>query len=255
MTPTRATLLGLLLLATSARAADPPLQPPPGGIFGRDNLDRLVHRAVRLEEAGARGAGGDAPAKLGFKHFAYDWRGEHVPTFDAEVEALKRHGVALDAFWDAGRAERRFPADPRPPRAARDQGPALGPARRRRGARPARRSRPGGSRRRRASSGPWPRRPPRSAAPSPSTTTAAGSASRRTRSRSSPELKKLRATNVGMVYNLHHGHEHSARFAELLKLIDAPPRRPEPRTGWTPARPRGRGRSSRSGRGRWTSAC
>ena len=33
--------------------------------------------------------------KLGFKHFAYDWRAEHIPTFDAEVEALKRHGVSL----------------------------------------------------------------------------------------------------------------------------------------------------------------
>ena len=39
--------------------------------------------------------------KLGFKHFAYDWRGEHIPTFDAEVVALERHGVALDAFWVA----------------------------------------------------------------------------------------------------------------------------------------------------------
>ncbi len=39
--------------------------------------------------------------KLGFKHFAYDWREEHIPSFDAEVEALKRHGVALDAFWVA----------------------------------------------------------------------------------------------------------------------------------------------------------
>ena len=37
--------------------------------------------------------------KLGFKHFAYDYRAEHVPTFDAEVEALQRHGVALDAWW------------------------------------------------------------------------------------------------------------------------------------------------------------
>jgi putative heme-binding domain-containing protein len=39
--------------------------------------------------------------KLGFTHFAYDWRGEHIPTFDAEVEALKKHKVALDAFWVA----------------------------------------------------------------------------------------------------------------------------------------------------------
>ena len=39
--------------------------------------------------------------RLGFKHFAYDWRAEHIPTFDAEIEALKRHGVSLDAFWVA----------------------------------------------------------------------------------------------------------------------------------------------------------
>src|SRR5205809_2317783 len=39
--------------------------------------------------------------RLGFKHFAYDWRAEHIPSFDAEVAALKRHGIALDAFWVA----------------------------------------------------------------------------------------------------------------------------------------------------------
>lgn len=38
---------------------------------------------------------------LGFKHFAYDWRAEHAPTFDAELDALKKNGVELDAFWVA----------------------------------------------------------------------------------------------------------------------------------------------------------
>jgi putative heme-binding domain-containing protein len=37
--------------------------------------------------------------RLGFKHFAYDWRAEHIPSFHAEVEALKKHHIALDAFW------------------------------------------------------------------------------------------------------------------------------------------------------------
>ena len=37
--------------------------------------------------------------KLGFKHFAYDYRAEHIPTFDAEIDALQRHGVSLDAWW------------------------------------------------------------------------------------------------------------------------------------------------------------
>src|SRR5947199_6170634 len=37
--------------------------------------------------------------RLGFKLFAYDYRAEHIPTFDAEVEALKRHGITLLAWW------------------------------------------------------------------------------------------------------------------------------------------------------------
>ncbi|HKI20992.1 MAG TPA: TIM barrel protein, partial [Isosphaeraceae bacterium] len=39
--------------------------------------------------------------RLGFRRFAYDWRAEHIPSFDAELEALKRHGIRLDAFWVA----------------------------------------------------------------------------------------------------------------------------------------------------------
>jgi hypothetical protein len=44
-------------------------------------------------------------ARLGFKHFAYDWRLEHVPTFDAEIEALERHGVNLLGWWFAHDAD------------------------------------------------------------------------------------------------------------------------------------------------------
>ena len=92
------------------RAAEPqnPVQPTPEQIaefarrlFARDNLIAWcivpfdskkrspADRAAMLEE-------------LGFKHFAYDWRAEHVSTFDAEVEALKRKDISLDAFWAPG---------------------------------------------------------------------------------------------------------------------------------------------------------
>src|SRR5690349_23739206 len=37
--------------------------------------------------------------QLGLKHFAYDYRAEHIPTFDAEIDACKQHGVSLDAWW------------------------------------------------------------------------------------------------------------------------------------------------------------
>jgi sugar phosphate isomerase/epimerase len=36
---------------------------------------------------------------LGFKHFAYDWRLKHLPTFRAEINALKSHGINLTSVW------------------------------------------------------------------------------------------------------------------------------------------------------------
>ena len=37
--------------------------------------------------------------KLGIKKFIYDYRAEHVPTFDAELDALKKHGIELTGWW------------------------------------------------------------------------------------------------------------------------------------------------------------
>ena len=37
--------------------------------------------------------------KLGFKKFAYDWRAEHLPTFEQEVIELKKRNVELTAVW------------------------------------------------------------------------------------------------------------------------------------------------------------
>jgi sugar phosphate isomerase/epimerase len=36
---------------------------------------------------------------LGINKFAYDWREEHVPLFDQEMAALKKHDIELEAFW------------------------------------------------------------------------------------------------------------------------------------------------------------
>ncbi len=38
-------------------------------------------------------------ARLGIKRYAYDYRAKHIPTFDAEIEACKRHGIELTAWW------------------------------------------------------------------------------------------------------------------------------------------------------------
>ncbi len=40
--------------------------------------------------------------KLGIRRLAYDYRAEHVPTFDAEMVALKRHRIELLAWWFPG---------------------------------------------------------------------------------------------------------------------------------------------------------
>ena len=38
-------------------------------------------------------------SRLGFSKFAYDYRAEHIPTFEAELAALKRHQIELTAWW------------------------------------------------------------------------------------------------------------------------------------------------------------
>lgn len=37
--------------------------------------------------------------KLGMARVAYDWRAEHVPTFEAEIQEYKKHGIEFFAFW------------------------------------------------------------------------------------------------------------------------------------------------------------
>ncbi len=37
--------------------------------------------------------------RLGFSRVAYDWRANHVPTFEEEILAYKKHGIEYFAFW------------------------------------------------------------------------------------------------------------------------------------------------------------
>ena len=84
----------LVSLSASAHAADYQL-------FARTNL---MAWCIVPFDAKKRGPEERAVMmkKLGFKHFAYDYRAEHVPTFDAEIAACKRHGISLDAWWFPG---------------------------------------------------------------------------------------------------------------------------------------------------------
>lgn len=69
-----------------------------GSLWAHDNL---IAWCVVPFDAKMRGPEERAQMleKLGFTKFAYDWRPVHVPTFDAEIEALERHGISLVAWW------------------------------------------------------------------------------------------------------------------------------------------------------------
>ncbi len=86
--------LALLALMFPVRAAE-------RGLFEKDNLVAWCivpfdskkrtpeERAAMLE-------------KLGVKKFAYDYRAEHIASWDEELNALKRHGIELTAWWFPG---------------------------------------------------------------------------------------------------------------------------------------------------------
>ena len=72
-------------------------------LFERDNL---VAWCIVPFDGKKRGPAERAAmcAKLGLKKVAYDWRNEHVPTFEQEILEYKKHGIEYFAFW-AGHEE------------------------------------------------------------------------------------------------------------------------------------------------------
>jgi putative heme-binding domain-containing protein len=154
--------------------------------------------------------------RLGFKHFAYDWRAEHIPTFDAEIEALERHGISLDAFWVAPgelNRESRLILDLLKRHGKKTQlwvlldfgpDPATGAEQERRIQAVAAKIRPLADEAAKIgcslalyNHGGWFGEPENQIA-------------------IIERLKEQGIGNVGLVYNLHHGHDHLGRFAELL---------------------------------------
>jgi len=68
------------------------------GIFARENL---VAWCIVPFDAAARSPEERASMlqSLGIKALAYDWREKDIPTFDREIEALEQNGIKLHAFW------------------------------------------------------------------------------------------------------------------------------------------------------------
>jgi sugar phosphate isomerase/epimerase len=194
----------LPLLLASALSA------PPADVFARDNL---VAWCVVPFDGKKRGPEARAAmlAGLGFKKFAYDWRAEHLPTFDREVDELARRGIELTAVW--------FPAalnaDAKALLAVIEKhklSPQLwvsltNPAansQRLRVSIAAEQLKPVAEAAAKLgckvgiyNHGSWPGEPENQLA----------------------VIDKLGMKTVGIVYNLHHGHDHLARFPKLLETV------------------------------------
>lgn len=196
--------------AQAATAADPA---PATGLFARSNL---VAWCIVPFDGGKRGPEARAQMldDLGLRLFAYDYRAQHIPTFDAEMEALKRHHVRLLAWWF--------------PQTLNDEARAILDVLRRHELKIQLWITGGGA----------PAKTPeeqaaRVAAEAVRIRTIADAAAPLGCSVAlynhggwfgEPEnqiavIEHLKLQNVGIVYNLHHGHQHLERLPELLRLM------------------------------------
>ena len=108
----RRVAVSLLVLAgcasgPSERELAPPDPLADAGVFSRTNL---VAWCIVPFDAAKRGPAERAAmlGRLGLRAVAYDYRDEHVPSFDDEIAALREHEIALSAWWCGG-------VDPRDP--------------------------------------------------------------------------------------------------------------------------------------------
>ncbi|MCC7376246.1 MAG: hypothetical protein IT581_16425 [Verrucomicrobiales bacterium] len=207
-------LLPLFLVAAGLVPARAQL--PPEGPFSRTNL---VAWCIVPFDAKKRGPEERAAMleSLGIRRLAYDWRSEHVPTFDAEVAALQKHHIELTAWW--------FPA------AVNDEAKAILDCLQRHRLSPQLWVTMG------TEPEPDPKRLGEKLAGAVETLKPLCAAARSIGSTvglynhlgwfGEPAsqiaiMQRLRAaghTNVGMVYNFHHAHAHIDRFPELLWLM------------------------------------
>jgi len=90
-------VLGATVLALGSVAAG--VEDCPKSVFAKNNL---VAWCIVPFDASHRGPEERAQMleRLGIKKVAYDWRANHVSTFEEEILAYKRHGLEYFAFWD-----------------------------------------------------------------------------------------------------------------------------------------------------------
>ncbi len=99
----RTVQISVALLVVFATAASIPTAPAqqetrPPSVFAKDNL---VAWCIVPFDANKRSpeARAEMLQRLGIRHVAYDWREEHVASFEEEILAYKKHHLDYFAFW------------------------------------------------------------------------------------------------------------------------------------------------------------
>lgn len=86
--------LGVLFFVLTRSVAALPTE----GIFAKTNLVAWCIVPFDSQKRGPE-ARAEMLTRLGIRRLAYDWRAEHIPTFDAEVAAMRQRGIEITAWW------------------------------------------------------------------------------------------------------------------------------------------------------------
>lgn len=87
--------ISVLLYALSSLAVEQP------SLFSKENLAAWCIVPFDSKKRGPEERA-EMLARLGITKFAYDWRDEHIPTFDKEIEELQKRKIELTAWWFPG---------------------------------------------------------------------------------------------------------------------------------------------------------
>ena len=198
-------LLRTLLPLVLAGAVLPAAAAAPADIFARSNL---VAWCIVPFDSKKRGPAERAEmvAKLGFGKVAYDWRQEHVAEFETEILEYKKRGLDYFAFWAMHEeAFKQFAKHGLHPQIWMTAPSPAGATQAERVEKAAAQLLPSVERARKAgcqfglyNHGGWGGEPENMVAICELLRTKNG------------------ATNVGIIYNQHHGHDHVDRFAKVL---------------------------------------
>jgi len=206
-----AVLLALVVVSPppAARSAASPPNSRPGGVFARANLVAWCIVPFDAKHRGPKDRA-DMLVRLGIKRIAYDWRDQHIPQWDEELDQYKSHGIELVGFWAPDRHKQILDLlkrhglktqlwlmvpDPKDGTAGQRVAAAVATV-----APVAKLAKEYGCTVGLYNHGGWVGEPENQLA-------------------IIHQLEHDGFDNVGIVYNLHHGHEHVARFGVLMPLM------------------------------------